>query len=456
MAIGQIYHALALVLRSYWLLVLVGAFIQRGIHRRYFHPLRNVPGPFLGSISSLWFLFAGVLNNDRQDLLLIDLHKKYGPIVRIRPNTVVFDDPRHLAEYYNWDKSEFWLALRGTPYDIPHGSELQVDMHVVKKKRIMGAFSMSQVLKNEASMDTRIMEFIGQLGKKCGTLFDIAEWMQWAAFDIAMEMSFSNPVGFVKEGRDIDGLIESIHASLKFGLVAGLHPWLGRLLYHPLLFPIIGPKKSDKHGLGAMLGFTARQVATRLEQTDGNHKDILQWWLDRPDKEGNPMSRGMLDQEALAPVMAGSDSTATTLRSLVLHIAGNPRVCARLREEIDVADSRGLLSTPPTWEQLRQHIPYLEPLFKEAQRMCPVVGMPLLRTVPKGGAQICGHFIPAGTEIGLHQFAIGYNPRVHGEDVHLFAPERWTNDLSHDPVAKQLRDTSECWFGGVRRSSVNL
>jgi cytochrome P450 len=456
MATGQVYHALLQALRTYWILVLLGAFVFRSVYRRYFHPLHHIPGPFLGSISSLWFLWVGVLNNDRQDLLLVDLHKKYGPLVRIRPNTVVFNDPTHLPEYYNWSKSEFWQALRGTPYEIPHGSELDVELHKVKKRRIMGAFTMSQVLKNEASMDDRVMEFIGQLSTKCGTLFDISEWTQWAAFDIAMEMTFGNAIGFVKQGRDIDGLIKSIHDTLKFGLVAGLYPWIGRLLYHPLLFPVIGPKKTDKHGLGAMLGFTAKQVATRLQQTEEKHQDILQWWLDHPDKDGELMSRNLLDQEAFAPVMAGSDTTATTLRTLILSVASNQRVLSKFREEIDAADFQGLLSTPPKFEQLRQHIPYLESLLKESQRVCPVVGMPLFRVVPNSGAQMCGHFLPAGTEVGPHLWAIGYNPRIYGDDVDFFRPERWTEDLSHDPVAKQLRDNSDCWFGGVRPSSYAL
>jgi cytochrome P450 len=68
--------------------------------------------------------------------------------------------------------------------------------------------------------------------------------------------------------------------------------------------------------------------------------------------------------------------------------------------------------------------------------------------VPTSGARISGYFLPAGTEVGISQWAVGYNPDIYGEDVALFKPERWSEDLSHDPVAQKRRDQAEVWFSG--------
>ena len=43
---------------------------------RYFTPLRKIPGPFLGSLTRLWKVKSILYS--RQELVYIDLHKKYG------------------------------------------------------------------------------------------------------------------------------------------------------------------------------------------------------------------------------------------------------------------------------------------------------------------------------------------------------------------------------------------
>jgi cytochrome P450 len=215
-----------------------------------------------------------------------------------------------------------------------------------------------------------------------------------------------------------------------------------------LLFSLIGPKPTDKSGPGAIHGYAYRQVAARIDKngTAESRRDILTWIMEHQDKEGERLSREMLEQEAIGPVIAGSDTTSATLRSMILEIASTPRILNRLRQEIDAADVQGLLSTPPTWEQLSKHIPYLVPLFKETQRVYPIVAGILPRSVPKPGVYLDNHFIPAGTDVAISQWGTGHNPDIWGaEDVALFRPERW-EEIPPTEEAKKLRDSSEFWF----------
>jgi hypothetical protein len=121
---------------------MLGFFVVRALYRRYLHPLHTVPGPFLASITSLWFL--GIyLGDDQQHKTPIKLHAQYGPIVRIRPNTVIINDPQHFGDLFTWRRSDFFLASRGDPHVVPHGAELDLDLHNMKKRRIMGGFAVS-------------------------------------------------------------------------------------------------------------------------------------------------------------------------------------------------------------------------------------------------------------------------------------------------------------------------
>ncbi len=294
------------------------------------------------------------------------------------------------------------------------------------------------------------MYFLDRLGEKCGTVFDIAPWSQYATFDLATQMLFSEPIGFVRAGRDIDNIIASLHGLLTFCGTAGLYPWIARVVMNPWLWPLLGPKRTDKSGPGWFQGFAYKQVGKRIAKKEAGSEpsDILQWILEHEDKNGERMSTEMLEQEGVGIITAASDTTAGAIRVLILAIGSNSRILNKLRKEIDDADAEGALSTPPTYEQILKYIPYIEVLFKEAQRMHPIVGIPLPRRVPKSGAHISGHFLPAGIEVALSQYAVGNNPDIYGEDFALFKPERWSEDLSHDPEAHRRRNEAEIWFSG--------
>lgn len=53
--------------------------VVEGIYNRYFHPLRNVPGPFWASFNKAWWFYTSL--SGRQHEVHIACHKKYGTFV---------------------------------------------------------------------------------------------------------------------------------------------------------------------------------------------------------------------------------------------------------------------------------------------------------------------------------------------------------------------------------------
>lgn len=47
------------------------------------------------------------------------------------------------------------------------------------------------------------------------------------------------------------------------------------------------------------------------------------------------------------------------------------------------------------------------------------------KTVPEGGETILGHFVPAGTAIGMNMPAMVKDSAVFGQDTGIFRPERF-------------------------------
>ncbi|XP_078575958.1 cytochrome P450 2D15-like [Branchiostoma floridae x Branchiostoma japonicum] len=116
--------------------------------------------------------------------------------------------------------------------------------------------------------------------------------------------------------------------------------------------------------------------------------------------------------------VAGTDTTATTLRWALLYLVMNPEVQRKVQEEVDVSLGK---QTPSTL--LREHLPYTEATIREAQRIRPIApsSVPHETTAP---ATIMGHQIPAGTFIIPNLWSLHMDPKCW-PDPERFDPTRF-------------------------------
>lgn len=143
---------------------------------------------------------------------------------------------------------------------------------------------------------------------------------------------------------------------------------------------------------------------------------------------GSFIRHGLSQEEAsgevLLQIVAGSDTSATTIRSVLLHLVANPRAYAKLQAEIDEASATARISSPIKDAEGRR-LPYLQAVIKEGLRLLPPASGLFFREVPRGGDVIDGKFVPGGTHIGISHLAIQHSTRTFGPDAELFRPERW-------------------------------
>lgn len=157
----------------------------------------------------------------------------------------------------------------------------------------------------------------------------------------------------------------------------------------------------------------------------------------------NGIPQKQIEAEILIQIMAGSDTTAATIRSTILRLLTSPRVLAKFRAEIDSAVAKDRVSNPIQQSEAKD-LPYLQAIIKEGLRINPPFLGQLSKEVPAGGDTYNGIYLPAGTRIGHNTFSLCRSP-VFGEDVDLFRPERW---LEAEPTAKrEMEKTLELVFG---------
>lgn len=111
--LGLILSARQGDLLSISLVLLFVYFLSVATYRLFLSPLRSVPGPWYAAISSFW-MTTHILRL-RRCRAIDELIQKYGPIVRVDPNTVIFVDLQTLKSVYGvsskLSKTTFYKSL---------------------------------------------------------------------------------------------------------------------------------------------------------------------------------------------------------------------------------------------------------------------------------------------------------------------------------------------------------
>ena len=97
--------------------------------------------------------------------------------------------------------------------------------HAQLRRSVNSAFSMSTLIQYEPFVDSTTELFLSQTEKlyaDTGAACNFSRWLQFYAFDVIGEMTYSKRHGFVEENKDIDGIIDYI--SNLFNYVAPVCP----------------------------------------------------------------------------------------------------------------------------------------------------------------------------------------------------------------------------------------
>lgn len=124
-------------------------------------------------------------------------------------------------------------------------------------------------------------------------------------------------------------------------------------------------------------------------------------------------------------MVAGSDTTASALRSTLLRLVTSPRVYRRLKDTVGQAVAGGRASSPITNDEARR-LPYVQAVVYEGLRMRPPVPLHFPKVVPPEGDTVGGRFVPGGTAVGWNLLPMMRSPRRWGHDADIFRPERFT------------------------------
>ncbi|GIJ92439.1 hypothetical protein Asppvi_011421 [Aspergillus pseudoviridinutans] len=372
-----------------------------------------------------------------------------GPVVRVGPNEVDISDHTAAKEIHrvgsHFMKSEFYRHL--TRYDVQNlFNSSDPKFHGERRRLLSSPLSASSLRRMEPLIETRVRLAIRRIQEEMearGTV-DVYKWWIFMATDIIGQLCFGDSFHMLEHGKQKNQYSMDLESVSAMEAVRVAFP---RMVSLARVFPL--PIFRNSAEAGHRMEQYANQSVQRYKKliaTDPNPKPILFARLFGGGHEGLPEAE--IVNEAISFIIAGSDTTATTMTYLVWEICRNPHIKRALLTELAGVQEHY------HHDDLRP-LPYLNQVITETLRLYTGVPSGLPR-VSQYGHTLCGYWIPAGVTVTTQAYSLHRNPRIFTNPESIgeanegrFDPSRWENPT------KEMKDAFMP-FGGGSRSCIGM
>ncbi|KAJ2335600.1 hypothetical protein GGI00_001278 [Coemansia sp. RSA 2681] len=369
-----------------------------------------------------------ILTGTWSDVALED-YFRYGDIYRAGPNVVIINNPadcRAVLATHRFAKSDMYKAFALVEESMfsTHSATLS-DM---RRRQIGPAFTHASL----NAMEPTILE--------CGIHAVKAKWDKAIAesttpgsatvyyalhfskttFDIVGALAFGQRFNALRD--DTAKIIDWVNNANMLAvarMVSNNSPFIPiDLLTRHLI------KSKDEFVAFGHAAAERRRQQLRMGEIE-KPKDLLQILIDAQDPESKArMTASQVTSENLVIIIAGTDTTSLAMSWLLHYLMLYPEVYRKATAEVRSAFPR---HHTITYVEGKARLPYIDACLYESMRIRAGTGFPLPRVVPEGGVTIQGHFLPAGTEIGVSVSGSNYH-QSSWRSPRRFMPERFLDD----------------------------
>ena len=362
------------------------------IYSAYFHPLSKYAGPPSLVVSELGRIVAFLGGNFPR--LFVQLHAKYGEVVRSGPQDLTFFTPDAWQDIYGQGKQKVFIKDPRS-YRAPPGGVRDLltasDADHRRYRTLVGhAFSDRALKEQQPIIDSHVDLLMQRLREvsKTGRPIDIHQWFNYTTFDIIGDLAFGEPFGCL-ESSTYHPWVSQLFPYLKtVAFVALVDSWV------PMKYWLPWTPKFLIRTMSEHMAMTKEKVERRLA-AETSRKDFIHFILRYNDEKG--MNHEELIANMSLIIIAGSETTTTALAATIYLLLKNPAMLERLRDEIR-AKFRGVEDM--SLDRLNAFA-YLNAVVQESMRLHPPAPGGFPRLVTKDGAVVAGHPVPKGVSIHL-------------------------------------------------------
>ncbi|EXV04055.1 cytochrome P450 [Metarhizium robertsii] len=392
---------------------LVVTFIYSGLS----NPLSKVPGPWYAKWTDLVGKYQYYKGN--KVFYVHNLHKKFGPYVRIGPNEVSVADLDATKIVYStketFRKTIFYRHLTAQPMANIF-STADVDYHR-KLRRLMSAQLSESSLKSLLPAITSRVELAIQRMKEdmqTRGFVDVFKWCLFMATDVIGELAFGESFRMLEKGeknqyiRDLEGV----------GVLSAVRIAFPRVIALARKYPLPIFQKNVQQAR-RILGYAEQSLQRYQSLIDQNPEVPKQIFVTKMFKarEDKKLSFSEIVINAQGLIVAGSDTTSNSLTYLLWSVCRRPELRDALVKELRT------LPDDFTEHDLRE-LPLLSQCVEETLRLYSAAPALLSREVPQGGVELGGYWLPGGTTVATQAYTMHRHPDIF-PNPDEFNPYRW-------------------------------
>lgn len=415
------------------------------VYRLFFHRLRHIPGPTSLKLSK-WISVPMDIKGKRPERITA-IHKQYGDVVRIGPREISINDPNAVSAILGGNSK----CVKGPWYTTAHGGKPPrcLSLHVTidmadrrARRRIWDqAFSVRALSGYEDELRKTTHAVMMQLedqatkASKTSAPVSVDQWCMFYSFDIMGLLGFSRSFDMVEAGK-FSNEAELLHGFMSTIMILANVPYMAefaRVLPNPL------QQFED---------YTAKALRERMQRKgDGQTgvPDIFAYLLDRDKESGWKHTWMELNADAGLIVVAGSDTSSSTLTMALHSLASNQKCYVRLREEIQGVFGKDVdPDLIVDFDALGKECPYLDAIINETLRLYPPVASGLQRETPANGDGVVVPLrdgkqivLPRSTLVSIPPTTIFRDPRNFSPGPDEFRPERWIKPDDEEAFVRQ-------------------
>ncbi|KAI1482906.1 cytochrome P450 [Daldinia eschscholtzii] len=449
--LDQTLSPLAWLLAAFVISLLM--FLANAIYNLLFHPLANIPGPFLARASGIpsWY---HAHRGDRH-IWLWQQFQKYGDKIRPEPNTVLFNTPEAYADIYglksNVRRTNFYEVLQTDGFNYTTFNTIDVAEHARKRKLLNLAFTEKSV-RAASSFVIRHLDRWHQLlveDDNCGwsPAVDFSGKIDELVFDIMRDLIFGKSFAG-------DNLVKHVHQSIphyvKLHNSVARSPLLNHFLWlKPRGLAWILRRLTPSH-IRRYQQFIHDSVTERIDlqirqaekpESQQRHDMFGSLYNARNPDTGLPAYKeDELRGEANSLMIAGSDTSTISLSGIFFYLTGDndryQKLVQEIRTEFQSVDD--IVYGPRLFS-----LEYLRACIDEGMRLAPATPGDLPREVLTGGLEVQGEYYPKGTVVGTVNWALSRREDIYG-DPETFRPERWIVDKATGVTGEDVAKARSC------------
>jgi cytochrome P450 len=379
-----------------------------------FHPLAAYPGPLTWRATRLPWVMALQRGQLHQELKHI--HNTYGPTVRVAPNELSYTQPEAWRDIYVAnprlnEPSSAQLFRRNSVWFKPaRPSDAQSIMgpneanHARCRRAFMPAFTDRALASQHPVIESNVDGFISQLRRlsQSNTALDLVAWINYLTFDVSGLLSFGSTFQSIANGAAHPWVQININFGKGVAMMASLNLLgLSNGPFGKLLKYIIPHKVRERMIYHREL--TKEKVHAKLDTfPEGPRADFLDAVIRNNEQAresgkavGQALSTAEIEINMSILIFAGSETVSSALSAILTLLLQHKDIMELLVQELrSNFNAEAEITADATHD-----LPYLTAVISEGMRLYPPVPYGVPRIAPKGGASVCGRFVPGGVSV---------------------------------------------------------